>query len=563
MEIRHRGAWAWGAVLGLIVMTSGAAEARDYFLTIGGGYSPTGNQISLEKNVQFFERLLFEQGLAAVAHDVYFSDGDSPHRDLQFYDPDFEIPKVNRLLAEIYGKEAGLTHQYRTHALQNVRGASNRKNLTQWFQEVGSKLESGDRLLIYLTGHGGKGKPIKNPHFYMWNGERMPVKDFVTQLDKLPQGVSVVTVMVQCYSGGFANMVFEEGDDENGLADASRCGFFATVKDRVAAGCTPDIAEEDYHEYSTYFWAAIGGRTRIGKSIDKPDYDQDGRVSFLEAHAYALLTSPTIDISVKTSDVFLRTYSTLEAEENAALLTLETPYDDLLAVADPIETAVIEGLSEQLGLTDGKRAVAARDLAKSIEKEKKEIEGRKRKLGGELSGIRKHIRKVLRDQWPEMENPWHPDVADFLAVDAAPIVSAIESHSEYSRFMELKSNVRELDDSRFDLERRWVKCQRLVRTLENVVLAANLTHVASPEILERYARLQAAEAASLQAGPSASNEDSQESSSTLVPVSKVSSVLQDEEPSPETETDDDPEGEQPADDEEPSNCRVLTDHRHR
>lgn len=544
-------------------MSNSGADARDYFLTIGGGYSPTGNQVSLEKNVQFFERLLFEQGLSAVAHDVYFSDGDNPHRDLQFYDPDFEIPKVNQLLAQIYGKEDGLSHQYRTHVLQNVRGASNRKNLTRWFQEVGSKLESGDRLLIYLTGHGGKGKPIKNPHFYMWNGERMPVKDFVTQLDKLPQGVSVVTVMVQCYSGGFANMVFEEGDDEKGLADASRCGFFATVKDRVAAGCTPDIAEEDYHEYSTYFWAAIGGKTRIGESIDKPDYDQDGRVSFLEAHAYALLTSPTIDISVKTSDVFLRTYSTLEAEENEALLTLETPYDDLLAVADPIETAVIEGLSEQLDLTDSKRAAAARDLAKSIEKEKKEIEGRKRKLGGELSGIRKHIREVLRGQWPEMENPWHPDVADFLAVDAAAIVSAIESHPEYSRFLELRSNVRELDDSRFDLERRWVKCQRLIRTLENVVLAANLTHVASPEILERYARLQAAEAASLQAGPSASNEDSQEFSSKLVPVSTVRSVIENEEPSPEAETDDDFEGEQPADDEEPSNCRVLTDHRHR
>lgn len=562
MGIRHCGAWAWGTVFSLLVMACGVAEARDYFLTIGGGYSPTGNQVSLEKNVQFFERLLFEQGLTGIPHDVYFSDGDSPQRDLQFHDPDFEVPKVNRLLAQIYGKEDGLAHQYRTHALQNVRGGSNRKNLTRWFQEVGSKLESGDRLLIYLTGHGGKGKPIKNPHFYMWNGERMPVKDFVSQLDELPQGVSVVTVMVQCYSGGFANMVFEEGDEENGLADASRCGFFATVKDRVAAGCTPDISEEDYHEYSTYFWAAVGGKTRIGEPIDKPDYDQDGEVSFLEAHAYALLTSPTIDISLKTSDVFLRTYSTLESEDNEALLSLETPYEDLMAVADPIETAVIEGLSSQLGLTDRNRAAATKKLAKSVEKEKKEIEGRKRKLLGQLSGIRKHIRDVLRDRWPEMENPWHPEVADFLALDAAAIVLAIESHPQYSRFVELKSNVQKLDDSRFDLERRWVKCQRLLRTLENVVLAANLTHVASPEILERYAGLQAAESASLKTAPTAGNEEPQETS-PLVPVSTISVESEVEASPPETETDIDAEVPQQPSDEEPTNCRVLTEHLHR
>ncbi len=562
MGVRHCGAWAWGTVFSLLVMACGVAEARDYFLTIGGGYSPTGNQVSLEKNVQFFERLLLEQGLTGIPHDVYFSDGDSPQRDLQFHDPDFEVPKVNRLLAQIYGKEDGLAHQYRTHALQNVRGGSNRKNLTRWFQEVGSKLESGDRLLIYLTGHGGKGKPIKNPHFYMWNGERMPVKDFVSQLDELPQGVSVVTVMVQCYSGGFANMVFEEGDEENGLADASRCGFFATVKDRVAAGCTPDISEEDYHEYSTYFWAAVGGKTRIGEPIDKPDYDQDGEVSFLEAHAYALLTSPTIDISVKTSDVFLRTYSTLESKDNDALLSLETPYEDLMAVADPIETAVIEGLSSQLGLTDRNRAAVTKKLAKSVEKEKKEIEGRKRKLLGQLSGIRKHIRDVLRDRWPEMENPWHPEVADFLALDAAAIVLAIESHPQYSRFVELKSNVQKLDDSRFDLERRWVKCQRLLRTLENVVLAANLTQVASPEILERYADLQAAEGASLKTAPTAGNEEPQETS-PLVPVSTISVESEVEASTPETETDIDAEVPQQPSDEEPTNCRVLTEHLHR
>ena len=42
-------------------------------------------------------------------------------------------------------------------------------------------------------------------------------------------------------------------------------------------------------------------------------------------------------------------------------------------------------------------------------------------------------------------------------------------------------------------DRRWVKCKRLIRTLENVALAANLEVVAEPEVIERYHALRDAE----------------------------------------------------------------------
>ncbi len=54
------------AAVGLIVIAAGlatTARARDYFLTIGGGYEPQGNQVSLERNVAFFSQILAEQRL--------------------------------------------------------------------------------------------------------------------------------------------------------------------------------------------------------------------------------------------------------------------------------------------------------------------------------------------------------------------------------------------------------------------------------------------------------------------------------------------------------------------
>ena len=127
--------------------------------------------------------------------------------------------------------------------------------------------------------------------------------------------------MVQCYSGGFANVIFKEGDPKKGLADQTRAGFFATVHDRVVAGCTPDIREEDYREYSTRFWEALCGESRIGNKIQKPDYNLDGFTSLLEAHTYVILNSETIDLPIKTSDILLRKFieiKTVKRAENSS-----------------------------------------------------------------------------------------------------------------------------------------------------------------------------------------------------------------------------------------------------
>ena len=186
-----------------------------------------------------------------------------------------------------------------------------------------------------------------NTTLYLWNGEKISVTEFSKLLDKIPAPVDVMTVMVQCHCGGFADLIFNEADPTKGTSKASRCGFFATVYNRPAAGCTPDIIEEEYHEYCSYFWEAIRGVSRTGKPIGTCDYDQNGSISFAEAHAYAVLTSTTIDISVCTSDSFLRAYGKSKSNNGAAtasLLTSDSPYATLLSRATPVQKAILNGL---------------------------------------------------------------------------------------------------------------------------------------------------------------------------------------------------------------------------
>lgn len=292
-------------LLGSLVLAA-QADARDFFLTIGGGYSPSGNQASIENNVLYAQRVLRDQPSIATNH-IYFADGDDDKADVQVVDRE-SIPKSNRLMAEFFGSTNDLGLSYRNHLIDDVRGASTPDNVRKWFREVGSTMNDGDRLFLYVTAHGSSSRDRGNEYdttIAMWDRSSLKMTEFVRLLDKLPKGVGVVCVMVQCHAGGFARMIYKDGDPDAGLSPQKRIGFFATVHDRPAAGCTSEVDEKSYVEYSTFFWAAMSGTDRLGQSIKRPDYDGDGKVSFEEAHAYVILTANTIDLPVKSSGEFL------------------------------------------------------------------------------------------------------------------------------------------------------------------------------------------------------------------------------------------------------------------
>jgi hypothetical protein len=85
-----------------------------------------------------------------------------------------------------------------------------------------------------------------------------------------------------------------------------RCGFFATVKERPSVGCTPEVNEADYRDYSSSFFAGLSGISRTGQRVDSADYDQDDRISFREAHAFAKIDEKASDIPVSTVEVWLQ-----------------------------------------------------------------------------------------------------------------------------------------------------------------------------------------------------------------------------------------------------------------
>ena len=480
------------------------AGGEDHFLVIGGGYAPESNQISLEKNIHFFRRMLEQTGHAGAPQHYLFGDGADPGHDVQYSTGNLPEHRLGYLLATVFEKTDDVYNAYRSNDLTGLAGPATPAEIDRYFDQTGCHIPAGDRLLVYYTGHGGRGETDNaiNTTIELWDRQKLRMKEFIARLDKVPQPVPVVLVMVQCYSGGFANVIFNEGDPAKGLSDANRAGFFATVHDRQAAGCTPDINEANYQEYSSHFFAALAGSDRLGRAIARPDHDGDGRVSFDEAHAYALLVSDSIDVSIKTTDVLLRQYSrTAATDEDRAsgveLLSEDVHYPALLAAAGPCEKAVLEGLSAQLKITDSMRTAAARHKAGELAERRTDLGQEAERLREGYKEACRSIAKALKARWPELQNPWHPRVARIITTEHDALLSVITGHPKFSKIERYGRRLNALENQRLSLERQWAKCQRLIRTAENVALAENLPKVAPPQIVERYRALAAAEHASL------------------------------------------------------------------
>src|SRR6476660_7939647 len=131
---------AW--LLCVISLPPGAA-ARDFYLTIGGGHSRESNQASLEKNVLFYQHVLKGQNSPAAQQSVDCASGIPGSNDVQAMDA-ASVPKPNRLMAEFFGTERDLGMHFRTSEVPDVRGATTRENIQNWFIGVVNSRYAGD-----------------------------------------------------------------------------------------------------------------------------------------------------------------------------------------------------------------------------------------------------------------------------------------------------------------------------------------------------------------------------------------------------------------------------------
>jgi hypothetical protein len=272
--------------LGVVVPASHAEDGRGLFVVaINGGGDKQDNFASHLGHLQQLMHVLAAAGIPRDHITVLASDGSTAAPDLATREPEAE----NAWLLQ--GTQFDpILRDLTTFENSQLPGVDLRPatvaSLTKTMGELRGRLRPGDTLLVYVTDHGSQSKrdPIEN-RITLW-GESISVRKLGALLARLPPSVRVVSLMSQCFSGGFAYL--HEARERKSTPNGTTCGYFSSTPDRPAYGCYPELRGHKAVGHSFAFLSALAARGH-----------------FPAAHADILVSDETPDIPLRSSDVYL------------------------------------------------------------------------------------------------------------------------------------------------------------------------------------------------------------------------------------------------------------------
>ncbi len=486
------------------------------YLISGGGFYAGHSEVVLEKNVELFHETSGWFKIPAGNIVTLFAAGnDTAQDDISEIDPNFgdDEKLFSHLFADSNSPELMLRH----NKLQGLAGGSNGPELTAQLKAAAASTSVTTPFRFYYTGHGaptqGFFPPPANPaagvivpigsvpnsymvkyrdnYLALWNQTKMTAPEYTTLLDTFTADTPIQTVMVQCYSGGFAQLNFEKGDAGGNLSKANRCGFFATVPSRVAAGCSADINARE--EYSPYFLAAVRGKTEKGVAVNA-DYDGNGTVTSDEGHAFVVLHENAIDVPISTSSQMLR-----EKIESIPMVGAMAPYSWFEKRMDKVEKAIADGLARELGidLTTASPSPIAAIRQKITETNK--AWGEAKNLSGTasqvVSKILTPIARELRPDHPvfQIEYPARDEKDPVVLKAVAEARAALKAHKGFAQaFAAYKALLKSYEDATA-VQHTMAKWERLGYLLETKTLEYALEAQNNAEWTQKYQQLKTCE----------------------------------------------------------------------
>ena len=493
---------AWG--LGLLPLAvSAAAPVRIEplrVLIVGGGPDLHNNQVAIESNVRYVGKLL-PRGTERI---TLFADGNPQNATVLYEEDTHVLPTGERLLQTLLDNPASADdnplHYRKPNLNAKLDGAAKRTEIAKAFDKLSDASKDRKKpIFLYFTGHGSPKEPdFENNHMDLWGEkEQLDVRDLAQHLTKLPPEIPVTLVMVQCYSGAFSNLIFEQGNPKGEAIGRDFAGFFAANKDRTAAGCTSELNEAEYHDFTSYFFAALTGKDRVGRTVTGTDYNGDGRIGMDEAYCYTLANDKSVDVPICTSDTFLRRFVTPKDVD-----VFRSKWDDVLLWATPAQRYALESLSRTLDYHgDDRLSVAYLEMLRGGGRRRNNSAGNDvyaelRRTFDRFRARREELRRVLFSRFPDLKDAKAANTAA-LKREAIQWLASQSEQTEWKEFLALDETAYKLEKQTESEEEGSARQMRFVRLCKSVVLAHQLHQSGDTALITRFEKLIEAEGRSL------------------------------------------------------------------
>jgi len=414
-----------GAVLIFALLAAGlpSLAARDVFVMLSGGASPTANNYSQYLQARAVAKF-FRDRYPADSVWTFFGAGNVEGQPAVFGD-----------VRKQYKKDGLILESWLPGPLPHNRPAKRDVVLKALREEILPAVREGGTLYLFVGDHGSTTRTGDyDTTIDLWGIDPAPdtprkwksvqnEKLTVTELQtELAQGLGkgrVVFCMTQCYSGGFhflgvpraitPNSAWFEGfvPDWAAPGDDQRlplaAGFSAADHYSLAAGCDPDPDPDRWAGYERY-----AAENLLGVDLFTLNATGKARGSFFEAHIEATLEDQTIDKPHSTSERHLERWAT--TIEKLAKEPNPTPavQKAVAAYAKAVDTGKVKSRDTALLERKGLFERFTQQLAKQAPTAGKTLlrgdRGALEKLAGPLPSGANFERPAQRERGPRQPN---------------------------------------------------------------------------------------------------------------------------------------------------------------
>ena len=241
----------------------------------------------------------------------------------------------------------------------------------------------------------------------------------------------------------------------------------------------------DYRDYTTYFFAALTGTTRLREPVTgTTDFNGDGTVSPFEAHLYALANGYNKDLPRSTSEMYVERW---EPWYVRWLDTGDLPQNVYADVARIIEQKNHLPKNEPaLG-----RVMASRHRALVAELDS--LQNEQNRIGSSAAMLQRKIQKHLADRWPEITHPYTDGYRRFLRDDLEAANRAASSDPFYPRLVADQKELQAIQLQLITVNRNIGQLEKVRRTRHLARLLAQFQRYASREEKAEYHQLRSCE----------------------------------------------------------------------
>lgn len=458
----------------VITFSSGALADTTHGVLIGGGFKLESSQGQIEQNVLWLEKVLTPKlnGL-----DIFYGNGDKENQvDVVYWDPVARLSETRNPIADVFDSPAAEWLRYKKHEVKTTLGDISAQNITDSLTQLLPSLTDPNLLIVY-NGHGGYGglNNTDQNTLLLWHNTSMTVREFKRLLDHVPANTNSRFVLTQCYSGGFYDAVLN-----NNKVVPKRCGFMADGENLESEGCDLGINKDDFRDYTTYFFAALDGKTRHDNALAfNPDRNDDGRVSYFEAHLYALEAAHSSDLSRATTEIFLERWQPwfLRWQPNSHKFD-----NDYQQIADAVASKNNINIAQLV------------DLRTQEEKKLAAIVFDKAQLKKHIAESQAHIIYDLQGSYPQLMHPYTTAYTQLIATHYAKISLAIQSHQQYAELVKLLAQLEQIQVAELAQKRRITQIEKVHRLQKLALLLDNFKRYASADAQAQFSSLQQCEA---------------------------------------------------------------------